>query len=95
VAVDRLGSVRWNAARGGHTYYPYAVEYSATANDTEKYATYTRGTLTTLDYAMKRRRCGARSRRAVSALLRTFVVLLPPHRPPLTNRARAVSNPRG
>src|ERR1700691_5975051 len=54
VAVDRLGTVRWNAATGGHTYYPYGVEYSATANDTEKYATYTRDTLTGLDYAMNR-----------------------------------------
>jgi RHS repeat-associated protein len=54
VAVDRLGSVRWNAASGGHTYYPYGVEYNATANDTEKYATYTRDTLTALDYAMNR-----------------------------------------
>jgi hypothetical protein len=55
VAVDRLGSVRWNAASGGHTYYPYGVEYSATTNDTEKYATYTRDTLTGLDYAMSGR----------------------------------------
>ncbi|HXM45221.1 MAG TPA: hypothetical protein VN924_28540, partial [Bryobacteraceae bacterium] len=54
VAVDRLGSVRWNAASGGHAYYPYGVEYNATANDTEKYATYTRDTLTGLDYAMNR-----------------------------------------
>jgi RHS repeat-associated protein len=54
VAVDRLGTVRWNAASGGHTYYPYGVEYSSTANDTEKYATYTRDTLTGLDYAMNR-----------------------------------------
>src|ERR1700691_4582283 len=54
VAVDRLGSVRWNAASGGHTYYPYGVEYSATTNDTEKYATYTRDTLTGLDYAKNR-----------------------------------------
>src|ERR1700691_584392 len=54
VAVDRLGSVRWNAASGGHTYYPYGVEYSATTNDTEKYATYTRDTLTGLDYAVNR-----------------------------------------
>src|ERR1700691_996973 len=54
VAVDRLGSVRWNAASGGHTYYPYGVEYSATTNDTEKYATYTRDTLTGLDYTVNR-----------------------------------------
>jgi RHS repeat-associated protein len=54
VAVDRLGTVRWNATSGGHTYYPYGAEYSATLNDTEKYATYTRDTLTGLDYAMNR-----------------------------------------
>src|SRR6202167_2016630 len=54
VAVDRLGSVRWNAASGGHAYYPYGVEYSATTKDTEKYATYTRDTLTGLDYAKNR-----------------------------------------
>ena len=56
VAVDRLGSVRWNAASGGHTYYPYGAEYGATTNDTEKYATYTRDALTGLDYAMNRTR---------------------------------------
>jgi RHS repeat-associated protein len=37
-----------------HTYYPYGVEYTATANDMEKYATYTRDTLTGLDYAVNR-----------------------------------------
>jgi RHS repeat-associated protein len=54
VAVDRLGSVRWNATAGNHTYYPYGAEYSATSNDTEKYATYTRDSLTVLDYAINR-----------------------------------------
>ena len=56
VAVDRLGSVRWSSVGGGtsHTYYPYGVEYNATTNDTEKYATYTRDSLTGLDYAMNR-----------------------------------------
>jgi len=54
VAVDRLGSVRWNAASGSHTYYPYGAEYNATPNNTEKYATYTRDNLTGLDYAMNR-----------------------------------------
>jgi YD repeat-containing protein len=71
VAVDRLGSVRWNAASGGHTYYPYGVEYSATTNDTEKYATYTRDTLTGLDYAKNRyysRVPGADSRRRIRAM---------------------------
>ena len=53
-AVDRLGSVRWSASTAGYTYFPYGVEYSATANNTEKYGTYTRDTLTGLDYAMNR-----------------------------------------
>jgi RHS repeat-associated protein len=53
VAVDRLGSVRWSTM-ASHTYYPYGVEYTATANDMEKYATYTRDTLTGLDYAVNR-----------------------------------------
>jgi RHS repeat-associated protein len=47
IALDRLGSV-------GSAYYPFGVEYSATANDTEKYATYTRDSVTGLDYAMNR-----------------------------------------
>src|SRR5450755_3353202 len=54
VAVDGLGSVRWSAAGGGHTYYPYGVEYSTSSGDTEKYATYTRDSLTGFDYAMNR-----------------------------------------
>ena len=54
VAVDRLGSVRWNAASGSHTYYPYGAEYNPTPGNTEKYATYTRDNLTGLDYAMNR-----------------------------------------
>src|SRR5450755_1641366 len=54
VAVDGLGSVRWSAAGGGHTYYPYGVEYSTSSGDTEKYATYTRDSLTGFDYAMHR-----------------------------------------
>ena len=49
---DRLGSVRWNGS--GHTYYPYGMEYSTSTNDAEKYATYTRDSLTGLDYAMNR-----------------------------------------
>jgi RHS repeat-associated protein len=53
VAVDALGSVR-SSNTGNHSYYPYGVEYSGTANDTEKYATYTRDNLTGLDYAMNR-----------------------------------------
>jgi RHS repeat-associated protein len=56
VATDGLGSVRWSGLNGGtaHRYYPYGVEYNATTNNTEKYATYTRDTLTGLDYAMNR-----------------------------------------
>jgi RHS repeat-associated protein len=55
-AVDAIGSVRWSSAGSGtaRTYYPYGAEYTATANDTEKYATYTRDSLTGLDYAMNR-----------------------------------------
>ena len=57
VIVDRTGSVRWsyvNYSASTHTYYPYGVEYSATGNDTEKYATYTRDGVTGLDYAVNR-----------------------------------------
>ena len=54
VAVDGMGSVRWSTAEGGHTYAPYGAEYVATANNTEKYATYTRDTVSGLDYAMNR-----------------------------------------
>jgi RHS repeat-associated protein len=34
--------------------YPYGVEYATTANDREKYATYTRDSLTGLDYSVNR-----------------------------------------
>jgi RHS repeat-associated protein len=56
VSTDRLGSVR-SGGPGGLGYqaeYPYGVEYAVTANDREKYATYTRDSLTGLDYAMNR-----------------------------------------
>jgi RHS repeat-associated protein len=56
VTTDRLGSVR-SGGPGGLGYqaeYPYGVEYTATANDREKYATYTRDSVTGLDYAMNR-----------------------------------------
>jgi RHS repeat-associated protein len=56
VRTDRLGSVR-SGGPGGLGYqaqYPYGVEYTLTANDREKYATYTRDSLTGLDYAMNR-----------------------------------------
>ena len=51
-----MGSVRSGGPGGlGHqAQYPYGVEYSATANDREKYATYTRDSVTGLDYAMNR-----------------------------------------
>jgi len=52
VQVDRLGSVAYNG--GTRRYYPYGVEYTATGNDTEKYATYTRDSATGLDYAVNR-----------------------------------------
>ena len=56
VQVDRLGSVRSGGPGGlGHqAQYPYGVEYSTTANDREKYATYTRDSVSGLDYAMNR-----------------------------------------
>ena len=54
VAVDRLGSTRWAAGGTFRTYYPYGVEYSATSNDTEKYATYFRDSTVNLDYAVNR-----------------------------------------
>jgi RHS repeat-associated protein len=54
VAVDGQGSVR-SSNTGLHSYYPYGKEYVATTNDTEKYATYTRDSVTSgLDYAMNR-----------------------------------------
>jgi len=56
VTADRLGSVR-SGGPGGLGYqaqYPYGVEYTTTANDREKYATYTRDSLTGLDYAVNR-----------------------------------------
>jgi RHS repeat-associated protein len=56
VTTDRLGSVR-SGGPGGLGYqaqYPYGVEHTLTANDREKYATYTRDSLTGLDYAVNR-----------------------------------------
>ena len=53
MATDRLGSVRWNTG-GYQAQYSYGVEYTTTTNDREKYATYTRDSLTGLDYAMNR-----------------------------------------
>jgi RHS repeat-associated protein len=53
VSTDRLGSVR-NGQTGYEAQYPYGVEYTTTANDREKYATYTRDSVTGLDYAVNR-----------------------------------------
>src|ERR1035441_8209944 len=56
VRTDRLGSVR-SGGLGGLGYqaqFPYGAEYTPTANDREKYATYTRDSATGLDYAMNR-----------------------------------------
>ncbi len=56
VQTDRLGSVRSGGPGnlGYQAQYPYGVEYTVTANDREKYATYTRDSATGLDYAMNR-----------------------------------------
>ena len=56
VSTDRLGSVRSGgpAGLGYQAQYPYGTEYTTTANDREKYATYTRDNLTGLDYAVNR-----------------------------------------
>jgi len=49
VLLDRTGSNR-NGAR----FYPYGDEITSTANDREKFATYTRDSYTTFDYADQR-----------------------------------------
>src|ERR1700691_6526507 len=54
VTTDRIGSVRTGPGVLSFQSYPYGVEYATTANDREKYATYTRDSLTGLDYAMNR-----------------------------------------
>ena len=55
VLTDRLGSVRHNMATGTHfKYFPYGEEETTTAQDHEKFATYTRDSATSLDYAMNR-----------------------------------------
>jgi RHS repeat-associated protein len=54
VSTDRLGSVRNGSQTGYEAQYPYGVEYTTTANDREKYATYTRDSVTGLDYAVNR-----------------------------------------
>jgi RHS repeat-associated protein len=54
VVLDRLGSVRANEAGETFEYFPYGEEISTTANDREKFATYTRESATGLDYADQR-----------------------------------------
>jgi RHS repeat-associated protein len=56
VATDRLASVRSGGPGnlGYQAQYPYGVEYTTTANDREKYATYTRDSVSGLDYAANR-----------------------------------------
>ena len=56
VATDRLASVRSDGSGnlGYQAQYPYGVEYSPTINDREKYATYTRDSVSGLDYAGNR-----------------------------------------
>jgi RHS repeat-associated protein len=55
VSTDRLGSVRSSGPGLGYqAQFPYGVEYTLTANDREKYATYTRDSVTGMDYAMNR-----------------------------------------
>jgi RHS repeat-associated protein len=53
---DRLASVRSGGPGnlGYQAQYPYGVEYTATTNDREKYATYTRDSVSGLDYAANR-----------------------------------------
>ena len=48
--MDRLGTNRWSTGR----FYPYGDEISSTANDREKFATYTRDSYTGFDYADQR-----------------------------------------
>lgn len=54
--TDRLGSVRYGGpgGLGKQAQYPYGVEYATTANDREKYATYTRDSVTGLAYGINR-----------------------------------------
>jgi len=56
VTTDRLGSVRSGGPNnlGYQAQFPYGAEYTVTASDREKYATYTRDSVTGLDYAMNR-----------------------------------------
>jgi len=48
------GSVTYRGYTGAASYYPYGEEETPTANDTQKFATYTRDSATGLDYAQNR-----------------------------------------
>jgi RHS repeat-associated protein len=54
MGADRLGSVTYRGYGGAASYYPYGEEETPTANDTQKFATYTRDSATGLDYAQNR-----------------------------------------
>jgi RHS repeat-associated protein len=54
MGADRLGSVTYRGYGGVASYYPYGEEETPTANDTQKFATYTRDSATGLDYAQNR-----------------------------------------
>ncbi|MGO9094036.1 MAG: RHS repeat-associated core domain-containing protein, partial [Bryobacteraceae bacterium] len=54
IGTDRLGSVTYREYTGAAYYQPYGEEETATGNDTQKFATYTRDSATGLDYAQNR-----------------------------------------
>jgi RHS repeat-associated protein len=53
VVTDKLGTVRANASLGAMNYFPYGEERTSTANDVEKFGTYTRDAVGQ-DYAQQR-----------------------------------------
>ena len=54
VTSDRLGSVRKREGGSSSKYYPWGEEQTATAGETDKFATYYRDGVTGLDYAQNR-----------------------------------------
>jgi RHS repeat-associated protein len=54
MGTDRLGSVHYWENTATTNYYPYGEEETPTANDRQKFATYTRDSATGLDYAQNR-----------------------------------------
>jgi len=55
VYTDRLGTVRWSANAGQHSYLPYGEERTSTADGAHKFGTYVRdSTLDGQDYAEAR-----------------------------------------